>query len=202
MVDKILILDGSERLHVRTTLKSLDSIGEVRNVPQHRDLNHVSGFVNSLAQKAYNPYIRQIDVNSFVQQLDRNRELEKYSDFLKIIVLDHYLCSENQGVSNAMGVSIPDNYGNQYLLVSAPILGDEEHAQHVITHELGHAFGAPSKYRRDVYELLGLHCVKNNCTMHQEIRIADSIAQAKLVKQAGRPFCYSCANDIRRYRRN
>lgn len=201
MIDKIMILDGSNRLHVNNTLQSLEQIREIRGIPQKIWESHDVSFVRSYANLAWNPQRQQVDVEYFMARLGTNDFLHREnSDALKIILLDQDIYSSARNSNFGFGVTFPYSNSNRYILISTARLGDEMHARNVISHEIGHAFGAPNPSRPGVYECLGSHCPDRNCTMHQEVNFRDSYDQSLRVARLGKVYCNACEKDIRRFR--
>lgn len=201
-MDKIIILDNSERLHISNTRDMLDEIRKVRRVPQDRMESFSSPFVNGCLDKSYNRGRNQVDVEGFMHELSKSRDLhQNNADALKIVLTDLDIYSSRENTNFGFGVKFQYSPLNRYVIVSTARMRDTDHARHIIGHELGHAFGAPSPTRKDIYDCLGDHCARDDCTMHQSRNSNDSMAQARRVFEAGRLYCPRCEDDIRRYGR-
>jgi len=204
MKDKIIILDGSERLHINTTLKALDEIKTIRGIDQDVWKSWDISYINPLLAAGYNPQRDQVDIFRLGQEFMRRDWLHNQNrDWLKILITDKGIYdSRINGLSFGFGVTFPFSDGNKYIIVSTANLGNEGmelHAGHVLMHEIGHAFGAPNSARLGVYNSLGIHCPDSDCTMHQELTGESSYNQAIRVARNGVYFCPSCTEDIRRY---
>ena len=84
------------------------------------------------------------------------------------------------------------------MLVSTARMEDETVARHVLRHELGHMFGAPSVARINTEESLGLHCTNDPCTMQQKLSVAEALKHAYKI-DGNKPYCPQCTKDITEY---
>jgi len=75
-------------------------------------------------------------------------------------------------------------------------LFDNIHFKYIMTHELGHVYGAASKGRSNTYELLGTHC-SNDCVMQQDRTTDGGKARAYELHRRRRTFCDQCAHEMR-----
>ncbi|MBI4146773.1 hypothetical protein HY489_05545 [Candidatus Woesearchaeota archaeon] len=90
--------------------------------------------------------------------------------------------------------------GTDYVVLSTKRVRDYTHLFHLFAHELGHMYGAAPPGRRNTIELLGSHCVNNNCVMQQQVTIEDSVLYAHARARSGAPvYCGQCQVDLRRY---
>jgi len=202
MKDKIMILDGSRRLHIDNTLEVLSNLRNIRQIQQRIWKSFDLPFIDSYVAQAYNSGRAQVDVEEFMARLSMNNHLQRENyDALKIVLIDKDMYSSREGTNFGFGVTFAYDNANKYVIVSTARLRDELHARHVLAHELGHAFGAPSSERQDVYNSLGMHCEDRNCTMHQELSGESSYQQAQRIARQGRVYCPSCTEDIRGYMR-
>jgi len=198
MEDKIYILDGSKRLHIENTLGVLREIEAIRGRPQSIFKSFDREFLSGYLARSMNRSRNQIEIEELMAQLSINEHLHRdNSDRLKVILFDQDMYSSRQNTNFGFGVTFPYDNLNKYVLISTARLQDETHAKHVLAHEIGHAFGAPSNSRADAYESLGMHCGNRNCTMHQELNGESSYHQALRIAQAGKRYCNICEEDIR-----
>lgn len=200
--DTLLIFDGSEHLHINTTYRALGQIAEMRKRKQETITSHDVRGIEAVLAKGWNPQRGQIDAFQLGQAFSKNQWLHRDNkDVLKLFITDREIYDSRVNMQYGLGVTLPFDNGSTYIVISVPHLGDEVHAQHVIAHELGHAYGAPNPRRKDVYASLGDHCENENCTMHQELNFADSRRSAHRIARLPQAFCDTCAYDIREYRR-
>jgi predicted Zn-dependent protease len=74
--------------------------------------------------------------------------------------------------------------------------------QELLSHELGHQFGAAPRSRRLTEENLGSHCLVDLCGMQQKTSIKSSEAylRRRFRANAG-PYCNMCVDDLKKYSR-
>lgn len=199
MENKIILLDGSRRFHIKNALATLADIQDIRgnlDVTMHIDPE----YVDNLVRPAYNVNRRQVDVAELGARLSLVNYLHNQNkDATKVLLLDQDLYdSRVPNMNFGFGVNLPFFDGNKYVIVSGARMENDLHYRHVVRHELGHAFGAPNSSRPGVYQSLGSHCPDSNCTMHQELNGRSSYEQAVSIARSENFFCPSCKEDIRR----
>jgi predicted Zn-dependent protease len=101
------------------------------------------------------------------------------------------------GKNWCFGVSASDTANGNHILISTYRLDTQQFFVHVVTHKLGHMFGAASKDRRNTEENLGSHCT-NFCVMKQRLTIGYTKAHARRLASRQDKFCYDCQEELSR----
>ena len=200
--DKLLVFDASKLLHINAVYAALGQVAKVRGRYQEVVTSHDAKNIDAILAKGWNDQRDQIDVFQLGTVLSQDNWLcEDSKDVLKLFITDREIYDSTNHMNYGLGVTLSFDSGSTCVFISTPYVGDVVHAQHVILHEIGHAYGAPNPLRSDVYESLGAHCSDRDCTMHQELNLAESKRSAHRIARLPRAFCNNCAYDIKEYRR-
>ena len=193
----VFVINGSRVLPVENTLSVLRGINEVigggLNVNQEQNYTLVDHLVN----ESFNHSRGQVNLHEMMARMVCIPKLhQEMADTRKVILLDEDLYAP--GLEYTYGVQFPYTRDNRYAIISTARLADEVHANYVISHELGHLFGAPDRNRPDVFESRGYHCSDPSCIMTQDLSGRSSFEQAFEAYMKGFGYCNNCKEDIRR----
>jgi predicted Zn-dependent protease len=199
----IRIIDGSRDVKFgKALLPALGEIAKYQRVilygPQPGSCD-IPGYnvVQNAERIAYNASRNQVDSRKLALCVLNNPSV-KYQDGIDTIILsekDFY----NYRVDWGFGSATRDNRSNGILAVSTYRLQDLQAFTHVVTHELGHLYGAASKGRSSTEEKLGSHCT-NLCIMQQKLSVPDMIVHVRQIGQLQDKFCTQCQHDLLNYR--
>lgn len=199
MTDKIILLDGSKKLHSKIPLEVIAEIAKLRQV--ETEYHDCPDFLKTFIDMAYKPKRKQVDAYALTNALHQTQEMKDRYEAGKIIVIDQDAFSGDEDCNFFFGAlsKCPESLG--YVLVSTARMQSENHARDIIRHEVGHMFGAPSEARNNTYELYGLHCSNTDCVMQQKDSVAKAVryAEQRAKRNAG-TYCGQCEQDIQNFR--
>lgn len=200
MTDKIILFDGSRKLHSRIPLEAIAEIAKARGQGIEVDYRECPGFLQPFIERAFEPERSQVNAYSLTNDLHQQPELRRNYEAGKLIIVDEDAYSGDPACNWFFGAlsKCPESLG--YLFVSTNRMQSENHTRDTFRHELGHMFGAPSEGRSNTYESDGLHCSNDLCVMQQKDTVHDAVAFAEQRAMANAPtFCSQCKEDIQRF---
>ncbi len=134
----------------------------------------------------------KVNINTLVDILKKVPEVGMHN----VVLLNNDLCANR--VNWCFGVQTWSNTGLSFLIASDYRAKDKVHLKHILAHELGHMFGAPSDRRSNITSNLGTHCTNYGCVMQQQTTIESSLKYAR--ERSGLPlYCPQCIEDMRYY---
>jgi len=197
MSDKIILLDGSKRLHCRIPLEAIAEIARLRNLDV--EYQECPDFLQTFIDMAYESERKQVNAERFTQALHMTDEMKARYEAGKLIIIDNDVYSGDKDCNFFFGgfSKVPNSLG--YITLSTKRVSSIPQARDLIRHELGHMFGAPSQGRSNTYENQGLHCSNDLCVMQQKDNVRDAINYAQQRAKANAvTYCGQCEGDIRR----
>jgi len=196
MIDKVVIFDASERMHISLPLEVIAEINRIRPVGAIQTVS--KDFVDKFARGSYNERRGQVNVDSFVNDISTAPVMQKFYKNGKLILLDYDLYGE--GLNWCFGGFTPTNVGLGYVILSTAKMQNNGQARDWLRHELGHMFGAPSTSRKNTYESLGLHCSTPLCVMQQKLTVDEAVRYAEQRARANATtYCRDCEKDIKNF---
>jgi predicted Zn-dependent protease len=199
MDDRIIVLDGSKRIHKDIPLEAIREIAGLR--PLEVEYHECPGFVGNLVRQAYNPQRNQVNQRAMLNALHNNSKVQESPRAGKIVLFDEDLY--DTGLNWCFGGFTGVDEGLGYILISSAKIKSIEHARDLNRHEIGHMFGAPSLARertRSAIRNLGLHCTTPGCVMQQKTDLKEAVRYASQRAKMNAPtYCGICEQNIRDY---
>jgi len=199
MTDKIILLDGSRRLHKDVPLEAIAEIARLRELEV--EYQECPEFLQTFVDIGYEPARKQVNAERFTQALHMTDEMKSRYKAGKVIILDNDLYSGDKDCNFFFGgfSQAPSSLG--YITLSTARVSTMPQARDLIRHEFGHMFGAPSDGRTDTEQNLGLHCLNPLCVMQQKDTVDEAVryAEQRARMNAG-TYCGQCEQDIRDFR--
>jgi len=198
MTDKIVLMDGSRKVHARVPLVAIAEIARLRGV--ETEYQECPEFLEQFVRMAYKQERRQVNACTLTNALHQTPEMRERYNAGKVIVVDNDIYSGDENCNWFFGgfSECPGSLG--YIVLSTARMQSENHMKDIVRHELGHMFGAPSKRRSNTYELYGLHCSNSGCVMQQKDTVAEAVEYAELRASRSSPnYCKQCEQDIQRF---
>jgi len=196
MKETLILFDGSRKLHKDVPMAAIEEIARLR--PLDVEYCECPGLIDNFSAQALDKTRNQVNTRQFLEKINDTEIMQHYAEAGKLIIVDHDLFSE--GMNWGFGVSVGDSRGLGYVLLSTARVQSIPQAKDIVSHELGHMFGAPSKPRTNTTENLGIHCINDLCVMQQKAGLFDAIKYAK--QRAGaKTYCEQCEQDIRGFRK-
>jgi predicted Zn-dependent protease len=197
---KIRLFDGTSDARngkiLERALKELSHYQQVKVSPYPGEKD-IEGYklIKEIEIVSYNPIKHQVNLSSF---LDRFNQMKINSDSSSqtIILLEDDIFDEGLNWCFGQSRSIARK---SYMVVSTARIKNESHLQDVLSHELGHMYGAPRKGRTNTKEALGTHCTNNFCVMQQKMSVSEAVKYANERWFRSSPtYCPQCQEDLRR----
>ncbi len=196
---RIQLLDGTRNVQYgRALIPSFSEIAKYREV----FVSPKPGFVDILGyrkvqvatSKSVNAQRGQTNLRILLNTLlrDNNHLIGQYS--ITLVQSDLY----SPGINWCFGITVPDNYGGCHIVVSTFRIKQRSLLSHIVTHELGHAFGVASRGRNNTEENLGSHCTNSRCIMQQKLSLPEMEAHAKRLSLEKDKFCPECQEELRK----
>ncbi len=196
MSEKLVLLDGSRKLHCRIPLEAIEEIQRIRNVDI--EYHECPDFLRQFEEMAYEPRRKQVNAHLFTQALHMTDEMKTRHSEGKLIILDSDIYSGDSDCNWFFGgySQVQDSLG--YVTLSTARVNSNIQARDLIRHELGHMFGAPSTQRSNTYELGGLHCSNDLCVMQQKMSVDEAIKYSQeRARLNAETYCPQCQLDIK-----
>ncbi|RMD67204.1 hypothetical protein D6817_02245 [Candidatus Pacearchaeota archaeon] len=200
MSNRLYLFNASRKLRREVISKALEPICQVKELDV-REVEDCRDIIEPFVEAAFNPARGQAHGQKVLDSLHSTRVFgQELGDDGKLIIIDRDLYSD-YATNWCFGGFCPVSNSLGYILLSTARISDETLGEHIVRHELGHMFGAPSEGRTNTVDILGLHCSNNLCTMQQQLSVPEALRYAHRIKSAGIfPFCEQCVEDMRRYR--
>lgn len=199
MADKIILLDGSRRLHKDISLEAIAEIARLRKL--EIEYQECPEFLQTFVDIGYEPSRKQVNAERFTQALHMTDEMKSRYEAGKVIIVDNDIYSGDRDCNFFFGgfSQAPGSLG--YITLSTARVSTMPQARDLIRHELGHMFGAPSEERANTEQSLGLHCLNHLCVMQQKLTLAEAVryAEQRARMNAG-TYCGQCEQDIQDFR--
>ncbi len=160
-----------------------------------------------LVRQSYDDVRKQVDAQALVGNIVKDPFVKRQNPNAKIVVLvpeSFYANHDGKDLTYVHGGRFSFK-GRDIVVMSTNKFYDKKgkfdpmHFGYIMTHELGHLFGAVSNSRRtNTEENLGTHCT-NDCVMRQED--GHSRETAHSFGRVGKTFCNQCKTEMRNLHR-
>ena len=198
----ILLFDGTRDPRFGLAMKpALSEIEKyltlnVSPEPGSTDLDGYN-FIKDLEAASFNPQRDQCDIDFFTRAAMRCFDRSGFPaiDTILLTEKDFY----RPGLNWCFGYAVDDTADRKYVVLSVARMKDPKLLTHVLTHEMGHAYGAARQGRSNTEENLGSHCT-NTCVMQQKLTVEAMMEYAKILAARRDKFCGQCADEIKNYR--
>jgi len=187
MTDDIYILNGSRRWSSKIVKECISELNNIRPIEYHELKS--DKFIQYLVEETFNTKRNQVNYDMLLMNINGIKEAIKLSNQDKFILIDPDLYSGDTSWIFGGYSDMPNRIGD--ILISTSRLEDRILAKHVMFHEFGHMFNAPSYGRTNTKEELGLHCTNDLCVMQQKLSVLEAKRYAHERKKQ-RLFLFVC----------
>ena len=213
MTHEIVLLDGCKGFAPGQALYSvLDHMaGIVGTIHSDKTAGQVDmegyNVARTLIGQSFNSQRGQVEMEALIGNIVKHPFIQGCGNDAKVIMLipeDLYAHNEGRPTNWVHGGHFHHN-GRDIVVISTHRfynagVFDPIHFKYVMTHELGHMYGATPKDRKNTYELLGVHC-SNDCIMQQSREGDGAKRRAHELHKNNTTFCHDCRTEMARLHR-
>jgi predicted Zn-dependent protease len=138
----------------------------------------------------------QVDLDTFVTKFLQRPEIYRRPNTQKIVLLERDIFA---GRLNWCFGQYRQQQGINMVLLSTARIANNQHFYDLLTHELGHMYGAARKGRSNTVGNLGSHCINDLCVMQQKTSVDESLRYVQQRHRANAStYCGQCKDDLRK----
>lgn len=197
--DRILFLYNSNIFSTKCVNDTINELSKIRKRPIKLDGPSKSNVVKEWIYNSWNNDKKGIIIEKFVKEATKKERKTNTNNEVTLILVDFPLYSEGAyKEKQVLATTAFKNPKEKYVFFSYAGIENEMQAKHILSHELGHAFGAPNISRERIHIYGGEHCLNKKCTMSQGTSYKNLEMHIKSLDKNSK-YCEECKKDIEKY---